>query len=122
MMSFCRSLALRHFSSAASSRQSGTVKFFNVTKGFGFISPSDGGDDVFVHQSNVHAKGFRSLAEGESVEYEVGTGDDGRMKAFNVTGPQGDYVQGVPRERMSNVSAGPRFPKGGGAQSSHDEW
>jgi len=121
-LSFCRSLALRQFSAAASARQSGIVKFFNVTKGFGFISPSDGGDDVFVHQSNVHAKGFRSLAEGESVEFEVGTGDDGRTKAFNVTGPHGDYVQGVPRERMPSFSAGPRFSKGGGAQMSNDEW
>ncbi|HEX3651895.1 MAG TPA: cold-shock protein [Rhizomicrobium sp.] len=49
----------------------GTVKFFNATKGFGFISPEDGGKDVFVHASAVEMAGMRSLNEGQRVSYEV---------------------------------------------------
>lgn len=49
----------------------GIVKFFNATKGFGFISPEDGGKDVFVHVSAVEASGMRSLNEGQRVSYEV---------------------------------------------------
>jgi CspA family cold shock protein len=52
-------------------RQSGTVKWFNDAKGFGFITPEDGSEDVFVHFSAVIADGFKSLAEGQRVEYEV---------------------------------------------------
>ena len=49
----------------------GTVKFFNATKGFGFISPEDGGTDVFVHISAVERAGMRSLVEGQKVSFEV---------------------------------------------------
>lgn len=49
----------------------GIVKFFNATKGFGFISPEDGGKDVFVHVSAVEASGMRSLNEGQRVSFEV---------------------------------------------------
>ncbi len=49
----------------------GTVKWFNDDKGFGFISPNDGGGDVFVHHSSIDADGFRSLTEGQQVSYEV---------------------------------------------------
>lgn len=55
----------------------GTVKWFNDSKGFGFISPSDGSADVFVHFSAVQGDGFRSLAEGQSVTYEVESGPKG---------------------------------------------
>ena len=55
----------------------GTVKWFNESKGFGFISPADGGDDVFVHFSAIAGDGFRTLAEGQSVNYEVETGPKG---------------------------------------------
>uniref|UniRef100_A0A7N0UX25 CSD domain-containing protein n=1 Tax=Kalanchoe fedtschenkoi TaxID=63787 RepID=A0A7N0UX25_KALFE len=75
-------------------RQQGTVKWFNDTKGFGFITPDDGSEDLFVHQSSIQSEGFRSLAEGESVEYTVGSGDDGRAKAVDVSGPDGAPVQG----------------------------
>jgi CspA family cold shock protein len=54
----------------------GTVKFFNAEKGYGFIS-RDEGDDVFVHYSNIQGSGYRSLDEGQTVEFEVGPGRKG---------------------------------------------
>ena len=61
----------------------GTVKWFNDEKGFGFIAPDDGGDDVFVHHSNIVADGFRTLQDGQKVEYETGQGRKGE-EAKNV--------------------------------------
>jgi CspA family cold shock protein len=55
----------------------GTVKWFNESKGFGFIVPDDGTPDVFVHHSNIAAEGYRSLDEGQKVEYETGQGRKG---------------------------------------------
>ncbi|MEI7548088.1 MAG: cold-shock protein [Actinomycetota bacterium] len=54
----------------------GTVKFFNAQKGYGFIS-REGGADVFVHFSNIEGSGYRSLEEGQSVEFEIGQGRKG---------------------------------------------
>jgi cold shock protein len=61
----------------------GTVKWFNDAKGYGFISPSDGGKDLFVHFSNISGSGFKSLAEGANVEYEPRQGQKG-PEATNV--------------------------------------
>jgi CspA family cold shock protein len=58
-------------------RHNGTVKWFNETKGFGFITPDDGGRDCFVHHSAIQGKGFKSLEEGQRVEYEVVEGEKG---------------------------------------------
>jgi len=55
----------------------GTVKWFNDAKGYGFISPSDGSKDVFVHFSALQGDGFKTLAEGASVEYDLGQGEKG---------------------------------------------
>ena len=55
----------------------GTVKWFNGEKGFGFIAPSDGSADVFVHYSEIQGGGFRNLEEGQQVEFEVGEGAKG---------------------------------------------
>jgi len=61
----------------------GTVKWFNATKGFGFIQPSDGGKDVFVHISAVERSGLGTLREGEKVSYEVVT-ERGKQAAGNL--------------------------------------
>lgn len=62
----------------------GTVKWFNATKGFGFIEPKDGGKDVFVHISAVERAGLRTLNDGQSVSYDLETGRDGRASAANL--------------------------------------
>ena len=58
-------------------RTTGTVKWFNDQKGFGFITPEDGGRDCFVHHSAIQAQGFRTLAEGDRVEFEITEGQKG---------------------------------------------
>lgn len=62
----------------------GTVKWFNSEKGYGFIA-TDGGPDVFVHHSAIQMDGYRTLLEGDRVEFEVRAGRDGRDQADNVT-------------------------------------
>jgi CspA family cold shock protein len=55
----------------------GTVKWFNSSKGFGFINPDDGGEDLFVHHSEIKSTGYASLDEGQKVEFVVGQGKKG---------------------------------------------
>lgn len=62
---------------------SGTVKWFNEKKGFGFITPDEGGDDLFVHHTKIDMQGFRTLKEGQRVEFEVTAGEKGKI-AVNV--------------------------------------
>ncbi|HET7431446.1 MAG TPA: cold-shock protein [Nocardioides sp.] len=64
----------------------GTVKWFNGEKGFGFIAQADGGDDVFVHYSEIEGQGFKNLDEGQQVEFEVTQGPKG---------PQATRVRGL---------------------------
>jgi len=63
----------------------GTVKWFNTTKGYGFITPEDGASDVFVHISAVEKSGLTSLKEGQVLEFELEKGRDGRMAAQQLT-------------------------------------
>jgi CspA family cold shock protein len=64
--------------------QQGTVKWFNSTKGFGFIAPDSGGEDLFVHFSAIAGDGYRELEEGQSVSFESSQGQKG-LQATNVT-------------------------------------
>ena len=64
--------------------QRGQVKWFNESKGFGFITPADGSKDIFVHFSSIEGSGFKTLAEGQTVEYSVVNGEKGPT-AVNVT-------------------------------------
>ena len=64
-------------------KQQGTVKWFDNKKGYGFITPSDGGNDLFVHMSSIMMEGYKTLTEAQSVTFQVGTGDKGPV-ATNV--------------------------------------
>ena len=61
----------------------GTVKWFNDAKGYGFIVPKEGGEDIFVHHTNIEGTGFKTLAEGQDVTFSMEQGDKG-MSATNV--------------------------------------
>ena len=63
----------------------GTVKFFNATKGFGFIQPEDGSKDAFVHVSALERAGISGLAEGQKVSYDLEKGRDGKVSATNLS-------------------------------------
>jgi len=86
---------------------SGTCKWFNSTKGFGFLIPADGSEEIFVHQTEIKASGFRNLGEGEVVEYVPAVDSNGRPKATQVTAPGGGDVTGAQRR----YHRGPRQPK-----------
>ena len=64
----------------------GTVKWFNESKGYGFITPSDGSPDVFVHYSAIQGTGFKTLTEGQTVEFEIQNGAKGPQAANVVSG------------------------------------
>lgn len=67
----------------AMSTQTGTVKWFNDSKGFGFITPDKGGNDVFAHFQDIQTNGFKSLSENQRVSYDLGKGPKGE-KAINI--------------------------------------
>ena len=62
----------------------GTVKWFNESKGFGFISPDAGGEDLFAHFSSINMAGFKTLAEGQKVSFEITMGNKGKKQASNI--------------------------------------
>lgn len=74
-----------------SERQSGTVKWFNNARGYGFITRGEGSDDVFVHYRNIRGEGFRSLAEGQTVEFALLEGEKG-LQADDVVSLQAEEV------------------------------
>ena len=75
---FCRG-----FSYEESVMATGTVKWFNDSKGFGFITPTDGGEDLFAHHTAIQMNGFKTLKEGQKVEFEVKRGPKG-LQAANI--------------------------------------
>ena len=84
-------------------KQKGVVKWYNTKKGFGFITCDDGSGDAFVHFSEIKGQGFKSLGDGEEVEFNVVTQEDGRRKAIDVTGPDGAFVIGA--EKSMDIDA-----------------
>mmetsp|Transcript_18238 Transcript_18238/g.25946 ORF Transcript_18238/g.25946 Transcript_18238/m.25946 type:complete len:383 (-) Transcript_18238:246-1394(-) len=99
-------------------RSLGTVKWFSNRSSFGFVSSDqEGADDVFVHKSSIHARGFRSLKEGMVIEYTVGIDDSGRPKAEHVTAPGGGYISLPPRR----TTVDPEGEEEEGATSTNQE-
>ena len=62
----------------------GTVKWFNDAKGFGFITPDDGGKDLFAHHTSIQGTGFKSLKDGQKVSFDIGAGNNGKTRANNI--------------------------------------
>ncbi|KAF5725843.1 glycine-rich protein 2 [Tripterygium wilfordii] len=99
------------------SRLQGKVKSFNEDKGFGFITPEDGGKDVFVLFSSIRTEGFRTLRKGEEVEYEIGTESNDSTVVDYVTGPNGGSLQGSTRGTGDDGPSGGDDSYGGGDNS-----
>ncbi|KAK7410580.1 hypothetical protein VNO78_01473 [Psophocarpus tetragonolobus] len=99
---------------AETRRFSGTVKWFNAQKGFGFITPQDGTDDLFVHFTSIRSDGYRSLSEGQSVEFLIDYGDDGRTMAVDVTSSVRPRRPAAGRGRGGGGRRGGRY--GGGPE------
>nr|CAB3485864.1 unnamed protein product [Digitaria exilis] len=103
----------------ADERAKGTVKWFSGSKGYGFISPDDGSEDLFVHQSSIKADGYPNIKDGEAVEYTVGADNGGRAKALDVTAPGGGNLAGGerPDSGFGGGRGGGGYGGGGGDRS-----
>jgi len=108
-------------STTKSGKISGVCKWWDNKKGYGFITLDDGSGDVFVHQTNIQKEGFRSLADGEALEFNVET-VDGKRAAVNVTGPNGSPVQGAPFQQRTGgfERSGGGFQRRGGDFGDND--
>lgn len=91
---------------AESKRCTGTVKWFSAQKGFGFITPDEGGEDLFVHQTSIRSDGFRTLSEGQAVEFVIDYGEDGRTKAVDVENLARSRPYGLGRGRAGRGAPG----------------
>jgi len=105
-------------------RAAGTVKWFSSDKGYGFITPDDGSEDVFVHQTEIQSQGFRTLSDGETVEFTIVQDNNGRSKASKVTGPNGQTLEPKPRPRRDDGyggggSRGGGYGGGGGGRGGY---
>lgn len=88
-------------------RLTGTVRSFNPRRGFGFINPSDGSPEIFVHYLDIQGDGFKSLTPGEMVEFDVAVDSTQRRRAADVTGPNGAAIHpSIPprNDRMNNYN------------------
>jgi CspA family cold shock protein len=83
--------------------QSGTVKWFNNAKGYGFIVPESGGEDVFVHYSTIDGNGFKTLKEGQTVQYEASESPRG-VQTTRVMGEESDMQQDAVARVESQVT------------------
>jgi len=83
--------------------QSGTVKWFNNAKGYGFIVPETGGEDVFVHYSTIDGSGFKTLKEGQSVKYEASESPRG-VQTTRVFDEMGEAGGEIPLEHSENIN------------------
>jgi len=99
----------RQFQSSASlwDRQTGKVKWFDRSKGFGFITPVDGSAEVFVHFSGIQSSGYKTLRDGENVEYDLEE-YAGKTRATKVTGPGGVELAGSPPPQSEFQQRAPR--------------
>eukprot|EP00397_Hematodinium_sp_SG-2012_P064277 GEMP01090543.1.p1 GENE.GEMP01090543.1~~GEMP01090543.1.p1 ORF type:complete len:121 (-),score=35.09 GEMP01090543.1:437-799(-) len=78
----------------------GNVKWFNPEKGFGFITPQDGSEEVFAHYTDIVTEGFKSLGDGEEIEYILGVDPSNQKpRALEISGPDGAAVTGSQRKR-----------------------
>ena len=84
----------------------GSVKWFNQMKGFGFIEPDAGGSDVFVHVTAVQQAGLTTLAEGQRVEFDMAPGKDGRENAANLKPLEAAADQGAPTNQDGQGTSG----------------
>ncbi|GMH00274.1 hypothetical protein Nepgr_002113 [Nepenthes gracilis] len=94
----------------------GSVKWFSASKCYGFITPDDGSEDLFVHQTSIQSDGFRILHEAQRVEFEVEVGDDGRTRAVDVVPLRGSNRSGGGGGRGGGGYGGYRAYRGGGGR------